>query len=703
MHNATRRQRCCFFATKLSFLIGALLTLPLATHSFEAAPRTGTSIDEVGMNRSAVPGSDFYEFTNGGWLVKTQIPADRGAWGAGSELAEATNSRIIALIEAAAKKSLAKTPAEQIAVNFFTAYIDEGGIEARGTAPLKPLLRKIAAIRDRSALARALGASLRADVDPLNNTSFSTENLFGLWVAQGFNDPDHYTPYLLQGGLGMPDRAYYLTDNARMDELRGKYKRHITTMLTLAGMDNAEVRAARIFELERKLAEVHTSLEESQDVLKANNLWRRQDFTAKAPGMDWPAFFDAAGLVKQHQFIVWHPAAVKGAAALVAGGSLAEWQDYLAFHAVNHFSRVLPKAFVDQRFSFYGTALNGTPQQQSSAKRALAEANAAVGDAIGQIYVAQYFPAASKARAQAMVTNIVQAFDKRIDKLEWMAPATRQQAKAKLKTLYVGVGYPDRWQAYRGLQIDPADAFGNLQRAELFSYRQRIARLGKKVDAKEWCMSPQEVNAVNMPMQNALNFPAAILQPPYFDPSAPDAVNYGAIGSVIGHEISHSFDDQGSQFDARGRLRDWWTAEDMAHFKTSSAALVAQYNDYRPFADLAINGQQTLSENLADLAGLAAAFDGYRATIKLATPPATGESPVQAAYSDDQLFFIAFSQGWRNKYRDAQMRQQILTDGHSPSKYRTLTIRNIDAWYSAFDVLPGQGLYLPPDKRVRVW
>ncbi|HEX9389884.1 MAG TPA: M13 family metallopeptidase [Usitatibacteraceae bacterium] len=678
-----------------------LLVLAGAGNAADAAKSVG--IDENGMNKTAIPGDDFYGFTNGGWLSRTEIPADRGGWGAGAELAEATNLRIIALIEAAAKDQAAKTPAERIASDFYTAYMDESGIEAKGDAPLKPLLQGIAAIGDKTALSRALGARLRADVDPLNATNYFTENLFGLWVAQGFNDPAHYTPYLLQGGLGMPDRAYYLADSPRMEALRTKYLAHIASVLRLAGVSDADARAARIFALERKLAEAHSSLEDSQDVLKANNLWHSQDFTAKAPGMDWPAFFDGAGLGKQDAYIVWHPGAIAGAAALVGSAPLADWQDYLVYHTVNHYSGVLPKTFVDERFAFYGTALSGTPQQQARWKRALNAANASVGDAVGQVYVAKYFPAASKAKAQAMVANIVKAFDKRIDQLDWMAAATRRQAKAKLKTLYVGIGYPDHWQDYRGLRIDRNDAFGNLLRAETFNYQRRIAKLGKKVDSTEWCMSPQEVNAVNMPMQNALNFPAAILQPPYFDAAAPDAVNYGGIGSVIGHEISHSFDDQGSQFDAQGRLRDWWTAEDMAHFKASSAALVAQYGGYRPFSDLAINGQQTLSENLADLAGIAAAFDGYRAAAKAIAPPAAANKAAQPGYSSDQLFFIAFSQGWRSKSREAQLRQQILTNGHAPSQYRALTVRNIDAWYDAFDVRSGQALYLAPEARVRAW
>jgi endothelin-converting enzyme/putative endopeptidase len=355
-------------------------------------------------------------------------------------------------------------------------------------------------------------------------------------------------------------------------------------------------------------------------------------------------------------------------------------------------ANVLPKAFVDQRFDFYGKALSGTPQQAVRWKRALGATNEAMDDAVGKLYVAKYFPADNKAQLQRMVANIVAAFGKRIDKLDWMAPATRAQAKEKLKTLYVGVGYPDKWKSYVGLKVDPKDAFGNALRAEAFHASQELAKLHTKPDRTEWSMPPQLVNAVNLPLQNALNFPAAILQPPFFDPKAPDAVNYGAIGAIIGHEISHSFDDQGSQFDAQGRLRDWWTKDDMEHFKAASHKLVEQYNAYKPYQDLAVNGQLTLSENLADLAGLEASYDAYRA--------AAGKNATQET---DRQFFTGYAQSWRTKAREAAERRGILTDGHAPPRYRTATVRNLDAWYKAFDVQPGQALYLPPDERVRVW
>jgi putative endopeptidase len=456
-------------------------------------------------------------------------------------------------------------------------------------------------------------------------------------------------------------------------------------------------KADRIFALEHQLAERHATREDSVDVLKANNPWRRADFARRAPGLDWDRFFAAAGLARQDDFIVWHPGAVIGVAALVAAIPVADWKDYLVYHAINHHAALLPKALADEHFAFYGTVLAGTPQPQARPKRAIASASDLIGDLVGQVYVAKYFPPASKARIGEMVRNIVAAFERRVANLAWMAPATKEQAIAKLKVLYVGIGYPDRWIDYTGLKLDPADAVGNAMRAEEFLYRRALAKLGQPVDRTEWCMVAQLVNAVNMPLQNALDFPAGILQPPYFDPSAPDAVNYGGIGAIIGHEISHSFDDQGSQFDQQGRLRDWWTAEDAKHFREQSAQLVAQYNAYRPLPDLAINGQLTLSENIADLAGLAAAYDAFQAT------KAAKSTPTAGPYTDDQLFFLAYAQAWRSKSREPALRNLLLTNGHAPAGYRALTVRNLDAWYTAFGVNPGQKLYLEPGARVRVW
>jgi endothelin-converting enzyme/putative endopeptidase len=638
------------------------------------------------------PGDDFYAWANRDWLATAQIPADKSAWGAGGELVEETNQRIAKMVEALAADKKAGGEGRKVG-DYYAAYMDEAAIEQRGMDPIKPMLAHIDGIKDKAGLVHVLGENLRADVDALNSTNFYTENLFGIWIAQDLTDPHKYRPYVLQGGLGLPDRAYYVDNSERMTGLRAKYQDYIATMFKLAGYSDPAARAKRVMDLEMKIAQVHGTREDSADVLKANNHWTMADFAKNAPGMDWKALFKAAKLGDQQTFIVWHPGAAKGEAALVASEDLQAWKDWLAFHRLNHLAGVLPKAFVDARFDFMGKTLSGTPQQSVRWKRALSATNGAMDEAVGHLYVDRYFPAESKKRIQEMVKNIVAAFSQRIDKLDWMAPATRAEAKNKLKTLYVGIGYPDKWKSYAGLKVSPTDAFGNAVRAEEYGTAQEFAKLHQKVDRTEWSMPPQLVNAVNMPLQNALNFPAAILQPPYFDPKASDAVNYGAIGSIIGHEISHSFDDQGAQFDSQGRLRDWWTKADGEHFRKSAGALAAQYSAYKPFPDLAINGQQTLSENLADLAGLAASYDAYHASL--------GGKPAPA--NADQQFFEGFAQSWRTVMREPALRRAVLTDGHAPAQWRTYTVRNLDAWYNAFDVKPGQKLYLAPEQRVRVW
>lgn len=669
----------------------ALYGASLAFTAVHAAGQAPAPAVQKAQPAAVLPGDDFFSYANGEWLAKTEIPADRSSWGGFAIMAERTNERIVKLIEAAAADKAARGDTRRVA-DYYTAFMDEAGIEARGIAPLKPMLAKINAIKDKKALATTLGSLLRADVDPLNATNFHTENLFGLWVAQGLTDPSRNTPYLLQGGLGMPDRAFYLTESARMTSLRTKYQDHIAAMLKLAGYSEPDTRAAAVMALETRIAQAHASREDSSDVQKGNNKWSRKDFAAKAPGMDWNAFFKAAKLDKADSFIVWHPGAMTGAATLVESADIEVWRDYLAFHQINHFAATLPKAFGDQAF-LLRQALSGTPQQAARWKRGLAATNFAMDEAVGRLYVARYFPAENKERLKQMVSNIIGAFSKRIDTLDWMNPATRAQAQEKLRTMHVGIGYPDRWQSFDGLKVARDDAFGNAVRAEQFHYDRQVARLGQKVDKTAWAMPPQLVNAVNLPLQNAMNFPAAILQPPFFDPAASDAANYGAIGSIIGHEISHSFDDQGAQFDAQGRLRDWWTKEDMNHFKKAADRLVTQFNAYQPFPDLNVNGQLTLSENLADLAGVAASYDAYKASLVGKTAPPDA----------DRQFFVGYANAWQSKVREPAYRQQILTDGHAPAPYRTAIVRNLDAWYKAFDVQPGQALYLAPAERVKVW
>jgi predicted metalloendopeptidase len=654
-------------------------------------------LDLAGMDRAVTPGDDFFAYANGTWVKTTEIPADRGSYGIGREVADLTDRRTAALIKAAAAaKAPAGSDLRKIG-DCYTSFMDEKAIEAKGLAPLRPTFQAIGAIGDRKALAHYLGTTLRADVDVLNATNYYTANVLGLWVAQDLDQPDRYAPFLLQGGLGLPERSYYLDSSEGMAAIRTQYTTHVAAMLKLAGLSNVLERAAAVVDLETRMAKAHAGREESGDVQKGNNHWNRADFGRKAPGLDWEAFFAAAQLSKPEVFVVWQPGAVTGLASLAADAPLDVWKDYLTFHAIQHWARVLPKAVAGQSFAFYGKVLSGAAKPLDRWKTGVAVTNQALGEAVGRAYVAKYFPPSEKARAQQMVANIKDAFRIRIEHLDWMSPATRAKAIAKLDALKVGVGYPDRWRDYRALKIVAGDAFGNAQRAERFEYERNLKKLGQPIDRTEWVMNPQLVNAVNLPVMNALNFPAAILQPPYFDPRRPLAMDYGAIGAVIGHEISHSFDDSGSLFDATGKLQNWWTPEDLKHFQASADQLVKQFDAYEPFPGLHIKGRQTLGENIADVAGLAAAYDAYRLSLK------GKEAPVVQGLTGDQQFFLSYAQSWREKTREPLLRQQILTDGHAPASFRPSTVRNLDAWYPAFDVKPGQKLYLAPADRVKIW
>ena len=682
-------------AAILLLSLSAAAAGPAKDNPEKSALPTGPAVNLSYMDRSVRPGDDFYDYANGDWIKHTEIPSDRAGTEPALPLADEMDKRVAEIISDAGKSG-AGGESRKIA-DLYSSFMDEKGIEAKGLAPLQPRLAAVAAIKDKRELAHALGETLRADVDALNNTNFHTPNLFGLWVAPDFNDVEHYTAYLLQGGLQLPDREYYISDSASNRDIREKYQAHVALMLKLAGFTDTDARAARILELEHAIAEKHTSLAENDDIHKANNPWTQADFAAKAPGLDWPEYFRGAALTQQKSFIVWQPAAFTAESALVASTPLDTWKDWLAYHFIESQALVLPKAFSDEQFNFFGKVLSGVPQQRARWKRGVDLVDRILGDDIGQLYAKRYFPPESKAEVESMVANIKVAFRKRIDALTWMNPATKAEAKAKLDTLYVGVGYGETWHDYSNLEVKPDDIFGNLWRARLAGYHRQIARLGTSIDRKEWSMTPQTINAVNLPLQNALNFPAGILQPPFFDPKAPAAANYGSIGAVIGHEISHTFDNEGSAFDSKGRVRNWWTPEDLAHFEAATTALAAQYDTYKPFPDLALKGKQTLGENIADLGGLAASYDAYK--FSLAGQPA----PDHDGFSGDQQFFIAFAQAWAEKSRPEALRQQVLTDGHSPGEYRALEVRNLYPWYAAFDVKAGEKLYLPPADRVRIW
>ena len=657
---------------------------------------TTAGISVADMDRSIQPGDDFYRYANGEWLKKAVIPPDRAGLSVFAQLDDLSKHRVVSLIEDLVKSSPSNEGERKVA-DLYRSYMDEAGIDAKGLKPLQSEFVAINGINDKKALARALGAQLRADEDPLNYTNYHTANFLGLWSAPGFEDPDHYMAYLLQGGIELPDREYYLSDSEAMRSLRDKYRAHVVTMLKLAQSSDAETRADRIIALEHAIAEKHWTLAEDQEVRKADNPWKQADFATRAPGLDWAEFFKAAGLQSAKVIMVWQPSALSGEAALVESTPLETWKDWLTFHALEDHADALPKAFADEHFAFFGKEVTGVQEQSPRQQRAVDEVNELLGDEVGKLYAARYFPPESKARVQAMVANIVAAFHKRIDALPWMTAGTKAQAHAKLSALYVGIGYPERWKDYSRLEIKRDDLMGNELRSELFEYHRAIDRLGKSVDRREWCMTPQTVNAVNLPLQDALNFPAAILEPPFFDAKAPEVVNYGAIGSIIGHEVSHTFDSQGSLFDAKGRLRNWWTPADFQHFDAATAKLVEQYDQYHPFPDLSINGKQTLPENIADLGGVLSAYDAYRASLN------GRQAREQEGFTGDQQYFVAYAQSRHSKMRPEELRRRAMTDEHSPAEYRTDIVRNVDAWYSAFPVHEGQKLYLTPEQRVRIW
>jgi putative endopeptidase len=642
---------------------------------------------ESAVDASIVPGDDFFAYANGAWLKAAAIPAGKQRWGARDELEAQARRRIAELLDNAGAAPAGST-AHKVA-DFRAAYLNEAAIESKGLAPLKPILDRVDNVSDKADLARLLGRGMRADVDPLGFGIYNSASVLGLAVQQSIHGEKTNAAFLVQGGLGLDREDYLSADPAKRD----RYRHYIARMLTIAGFDRADERASAVLALETAIAQSHGTNEASSNDRNADNVWTRSEFVWRAPGMDWTGFFDEAGLARQGEFVVWQPSAVTGLAALVASQPLESWKDYLRFHSIHDFADVLPRAFAEEALAMRAAA----GPQPSRAERALVATQSAMSDAVGRMYAKRYFPAQQKARLERISDNVRAALIKRVESAPWMSPATKVSTLLKLKTLYVGLGYPDQWEDYSSLTIDPKDPLGNLLRVSDRAYRNTVALLGKPVDLKFWAMPPQRVGALLVFQQNSYVMSAALLEPPKYDHASSDAAAYGSVGALIGHDLTHYIDTLGADYDTDHRMRHWWTAEDMQRFQALAQPLVDQFSAYQPIPGLSINGKLTLTENIADLGGLAAAFDAYRKTLG---SRATDTDYVRA---QDREFFIAYAQTQRRKISEDANRKQISTNDHAPEDYRADTVRNLDAWYDAFDVRSGQRLYLEPAARVRIW
>ncbi|HXH90109.1 MAG TPA: M13 family metallopeptidase [Thermoanaerobaculia bacterium] len=680
-HNTGSRNNGHLLVIALPVVMAAALAWWYASPSAaQPAPDQKPRLEST-VDASIKPGDDFFAYANGAWLKATAIPAGKQRWGTRDELEGLARRRIAELLDTASAAP-AGSPARKVA-DFRAAYMNEAAIEARGLAPPQPLLNQIEKVSDKTQLTRLLGRGMRADVDPEGFGIYDSASVLGLSVEQSIHGEKTNVAFLLQGGLGLPNREDYLSaDSAK----RERHRQSIAKMLRLAGFDRADERASAVLALETAIAQSHSTSEASSNDHNADNVWTRADFAQRAPGMDWTAFFDAADLGRQQELVVWQPTAVTGLAALVASQPLETWKDYLRFHAIHDYADVLPRAFADEA----GAA-------PSRAERALAATQSAMSDAIGRMYAERYFPAAQKARLERISDNVRAALIKRVEAATWMTAATKAGSLEKLKTLYVGLGYPDQWEDYGSLTVDPKNPLGNLQRVSDRAYRNALARLGQPVNLKYWYSAPQTVAALLVFQQNSYVMDAALLEPPKYDHASSDAAAYGSVGALIGHDLTHYIDTLGADYDTEHRMRHWWTAEDMQHFEALAQPLVDQFAAYQPLPGLSINGKLTLRENIADLGGLAAALDAFHKTL--------GSRLTDTDYVRklDREFFIAYAQTQRRKISEDANRKQIATNDHAPEDYRADTVRNLDAWYDAFDVRPGQRLYLEPAARVRVW
>lgn len=682
------------FGLCLASMIGMAMTVPRdasAQAPESSAPLPSSNYGPWGLDLEARdtkirPGADFYTYANGHWLASNVIPPDRARWNSFTVLVIDAERKVQGIIQNLPEHAPAGSLEQKIG-DYYRAFLDTRQIDHEGLAPAQPVLQAIDAIDSLEQVATFLGRPDLQLASPIN---------FGIFLDE--KNPDRYLVHVGQGGLGLPQRDYYLSPDTQFARIRSLYLAHIERMLALAGVADAREDAQKILDLESSIAKAQWPIEKQREADLTYNLRSREELLSLAPKFPWQSLLGAAGVAGEKQYVVQELDAVQKLARQFATVPVSTWKAYLKYHYLVGVAAVLPAAFDNERFDFYGKVLSGQPQQRDRWKRAVQATNGALGEAVGQLYVKQYFPASAKAQMLELVENLRRAYAQRIEAAAWMTPATRQQALKKLAAFRPKIAYPDKWRDYSDLQVRPADALGNQTRTALFEWQRQLKRLHKPTDRDEWEMSPQTVNAYYNPGFNEIVFPAAILQPPFFDPRADAAVNYGGIGAVIGHEMSHGFDDQGAKFDAHGVLRNWWEPQDVAAFKALGDRLAAQYDQFSPIAGLKINGHNTLGENLGDLNGLTVALAAYHLSLKGQDPP------VLDGLTGDQRFFLAWAQEWRSLIREESLRTQVMSDPHSPDRFRVIgPLRNLDAWYAAFDVRSTDPLYLPPEQRVHVW
>ena len=664
-----------------------------ATTVAASAGRGHSGLDLQYVDHSVKPGDDFFRYVNGGWVRTHEIPPDQSRWDAFTVLEEQNRHRTRELLESAQH---AAADAEAVKLgDLYAGLMDETRAESLGLTPVAEHLALITRMDSRADLARAL-ARLSRDI-PITFAASSLASPVAARIVVDQKQPTRYLAAFTQGGLGVPDRDYLLTDIPAYEKVRSAYQAHLARLFQLAQMSDPDKRAERVLDLETRLARSQWTRVDQRDDEKTYNIWSRRELAGRAPGMDWDALLEVAGLGDRGSFQVREPSAITAAAGLVGSAPIETWRDYLLSRTLRTFAPLGPRAFVDESFAYEGRVLSGTPELPARWKRCIPQVETAMGPALGRLYLQKYFPPSAQAEAQSMVVHIKQAMEGRIRALSWMSAATKTQALRKLAAVRIELGAETGHRDFSQLTIARDAAYANVSRAAQFEYDRKLRRIDQPVDRGEWTMLAETVNAQSARVLTKIMFPAGILQPPFFEDGADRAVNYGAIGVVIGHELSHQFDDQGAKTDENGALRNWWQPQDYEHFKAATAALAAQYDRYEPLPGMHINGRLTLGENIGDLAGLALARDAYR--MSLGSAPA----PVVDGLTGEQRFFMAYAQIWRSRMREPMLRKQLASNPHSPPQWRVAELRNVDAWYEAFDVTPQASMYLPPAERVRVW